>query len=277
MIIQARFGSAQTGLGYQFYSAAGTLLGSRITAGIVALPETGSYAADATVPADAVGVYWDSDTSEATEDLREALASPDVPSASEIADEVRAELAVELARIDVAVSTRNSTAPPAAAAIADAVWDEALAGHATAGTAGSQLTSAGASGDPWASVVPAAYADGTAGAAIGRLNNTPSAAPVIVVPAPDDDASLTVCYAYTENIANVKRAGIVLSFALVSTPAKSERLLEVAAQTATTDTDGYAQISLQSGLRYRVTSRELGLEKTFTPTGATFDLLTLIP
>ena len=89
MVIQARFGSAQTGLGYQFYSAAGTLLGSRITAGIVSLPETGSYAANATVPADAVGVFWNSSTSEATEDLRTAakldaadqilLVSPYVP------------------------------------------------------------------------------------------------------------------------------------------------------------------------------------------------------
>jgi hypothetical protein len=75
MIIQARFSAAQTGIGYQFYSAAGTLLGTRVTTGISALPETGSYIADATVPSGAVGVYWLTNQSAATEDLREALAS----------------------------------------------------------------------------------------------------------------------------------------------------------------------------------------------------------
>ena len=105
----------------------------------------------------------------------------------------------------------------------------------------------------------------------------PDESPALIIPAPDTDESLTVVYAYTENIINDKRAGIVLTFKLVTAPAKSERLLEVAAQTATTDADGYAQITLQSDLRYRVTCRELGLEKIFTPTGETLNLLTLIP
>jgi hypothetical protein len=104
----------------------------------------------------------------------------------------------------------------------------------------------------------------------------PDESPVLVIPAPDTDESLTVVYAYTENIINAKRAGLVLRFKLVSVPAKSERILEVAAVTATTDADGYAQITLQSDLRYRVTCRELGLEKIFSPTGETLNLLTLI-
>lgn len=244
MIIQARFGSAQTGLGYQFYDATGALLGSRVTAGIVALPETGSYAADATIHADTVGVYWDSDTSEATEDLRDALASPDVPSVGEIAD---------------------------------AVWDEPMAGHFTGGTAGSQLTAAGASGDPWASVVPAAYADGTAGAAIGRLNNTSASEPITVIPAPDADESLSVLYIYTESITNVKRAGIEIKVKLITTPAKSERVLEIAPQVMTTDADGFAQITVQRGHRYRVISRDLALNAIAEPTADTLNLLTLIP
>lgn len=73
MIIQARFGAAQTGVGYQFYSADGTLLGTRVTTGITALPEAGSYIANATVPDTAAGVYWLTDAASATEDLREAL------------------------------------------------------------------------------------------------------------------------------------------------------------------------------------------------------------
>lgn len=80
MIIQARFSAAQTGIGYQFYSAAGALLGSRVTTGIAALPETGGYIATATVPTGAAGVYWLSDQSTATEDLREAIAAATVAS-----------------------------------------------------------------------------------------------------------------------------------------------------------------------------------------------------
>jgi hypothetical protein len=190
---------------------------------------------------------------------------------------IRSELATELARIDVAVSTRNATTPPTAAAIADAVWDEPMAGHATAGTAGSQLTAAGASGDPWETVVPGDYDDGTAGAAIGRLNNTPAEAPIAVIPAPEEDESLTVVYAYTEDITNEVREGIEITFALDTKPAKSERVLEVAPKTMTTDDEGYAQITLQRGLTYRVTSKDLGLNKVaITPNGETFNLLSII-
>ena len=85
MIIQAFFGEAQTGLGYQFYDESGALLGSRITAGIVSLPESGGYGADATAPAGYVGVFWDSN--ETPEGLSEALTSS-APTAIEIADEV---------------------------------------------------------------------------------------------------------------------------------------------------------------------------------------------
>ena len=60
MIIQAFFGEAQTGLGYQFYDESGALLGARVTAGISSLPEVGGYVADAEKPSSAVGVFWDS-------------------------------------------------------------------------------------------------------------------------------------------------------------------------------------------------------------------------
>jgi hypothetical protein len=190
---------------------------------------------------------------------------------------IRAELATELARLDVAVSSRNATTPPTADAIADAVWDEPMAGHNTAGTAGSQLTAAGASGDPWATVIPGDYEDGTAGAAIGRLNNTPAESPIAVIPAPEEDESLTVVYAYTEDITNEVREGIEITFQLETKPAKSERVLEVAPKTMTTDDEGYAQIILQRGLTYLVSSKDLGLNKVpITPAGETFDLLTLI-
>lgn len=55
------------------------------------------------------------------------------------------------------------------AAIADAVWDEALSGHAVSGSTGEALSAAGGASDPLLNAVPGSYADGTAGAAIGRI------------------------------------------------------------------------------------------------------------
>lgn len=54
--------------------------------------------------------------------------------------------------------------PPTVGAIADQVWDEALAGHLTAGTTGKALSDAGAAGDPWSTDLDAGgYAAGSAG------------------------------------------------------------------------------------------------------------------
>ena len=57
---------------------------------------------------------------------------------------------------------------PTAAAIADQVWDEVLAGHLTAGTTGNALNAAGAAGDPWTTALPGAYGAGTAGNIVGN-------------------------------------------------------------------------------------------------------------
>lgn len=59
------------------------------------------------------------------------------------------------------------TSPPAVGTIADAVWNEAMADHLTGGSTGSSLNAAGSAGDPWATVLPGAYGDGTAGQIIG--------------------------------------------------------------------------------------------------------------
>lgn len=74
----------------------------------------------------------------------------------------------------VTVTTNNdktgyslASTPPTAAAIADAVWDEAISGHLTAGTTGNALNAAGSAGDPWATALPGAYGAGTAGLLLG--------------------------------------------------------------------------------------------------------------
>jgi hypothetical protein len=74
----------------------------------------------------------------------------------------------------VTVGTNNdktgytlTVTPPTSADIADAVWDEALSGHTTAGSAGKALADAGSAGDPWSTAVPGAYSAGSAGYILG--------------------------------------------------------------------------------------------------------------
>jgi hypothetical protein len=94
---------------------------------------------------------------------------------TEIADiQARLPAALVSGRMDASVGamaanviTAASMATDAGAEIADAVWDEAIAGHLTAGTTGAQLNAAGAGGDPWSTALPGAYAAGTAGKIIG--------------------------------------------------------------------------------------------------------------
>ena len=69
--------------------------------------------------------------------------------------------------LDAAVSTRSTLT---GAAAADAVWDEALAGHVSAGTAGKKLSDASTT-DVLTNPVPGAYAAGSAGFALGRIGN----------------------------------------------------------------------------------------------------------
>lgn len=61
MIFQVRFGSAQTGVTYQFYDSIGTLIGSPVTSGINASPEVGSYITSVIPPVNAVGINWSCD------------------------------------------------------------------------------------------------------------------------------------------------------------------------------------------------------------------------
>jgi hypothetical protein len=74
-------------------------------------------------------------------------------------------------RIDAAISTRlasgSYTAPPSAATIADAVWDETLSGHVASGSTGEALTAAGGAGDPWITALPGSYSAGQAGYIVG--------------------------------------------------------------------------------------------------------------
>jgi hypothetical protein len=65
-------------------------------------------------------------------------------------------------RLDLLLDIASAT-NPTAADIADAVWDEAISGHAAAGSTGEALAAAQSAGDPWTTALPGAYAAGTAG------------------------------------------------------------------------------------------------------------------
>jgi len=58
-----------------------------------------------------------------------------------------------------------------AADVAAAVWDEAIAGHLSAGSTGAALNSSGSGADPWDDSLPGAYSAGTAGYIIGNIED----------------------------------------------------------------------------------------------------------
>lgn len=86
------------------------------------------------------------------------------------ASDTQAASAAALAAYDAATAADVSAiSVPSAADNADAVWDEALAGHATAGSAGAALSAAGGAANPLLEEVPGDYPNGTGGYALGRL------------------------------------------------------------------------------------------------------------
>jgi hypothetical protein len=100
---------------------------------------------------------------------------------------------------------------PTANAIADQVWDEAIAGHLGAGSTGLALNSAGAAGDPWSTALPGAYGAGTAGKIVGdnvnatissrasqtSVDDLPTNAELATSQAAADDATLAAIAALT--------------------------------------------------------------------------------
>lgn len=89
---------------------------------------------------------------------------------AEIADAVWDEALAGHAGAGTAGAALSAATAPTAADVADAVWEEAIADHSgTVGSTAEQLAAAGAAGDPWTTALPGAYADGTAGDIIGNL------------------------------------------------------------------------------------------------------------
>ncbi len=220
-----RFGAAQTALGYRFYDAAGAPVGVRVTTGFIAQPEAGSYSLTVAPPDGAAFIYVN-----------------DTTSLLEILDPVPAALDV-----------------PSAAAIADAVCDEILSGHATTGTVGE---------------------------ALARLLLTPPDAPVIILPDPAEDANDCVVYLDTQEIDNTKTAGVIVTFRL-SGPAQTASGVAVGfgnTRQAVTDAEGRATLTLErtdtltpADRTYWVTCEKYGIAARTALAAETFNLATLIP
>lgn len=89
---------------------------------------------------------------------------------SAIDDYLDTEVAAIKAKTDNLPASPAATGDiPTAAAIADAVWDEAIAGHAGAGSTGEALAAAGAAGDPWITALPGGYSAGQAGYIVAAI------------------------------------------------------------------------------------------------------------
>jgi hypothetical protein len=90
-----------------------------------------------------------------------------LPAAADIADAVWDEALAGHAGEGTAGAALSAASAPSAADVADAVWDEALAGHAGVGSAGEALTAAGSGAD--AATIADAVWDEAVGAHTGAL------------------------------------------------------------------------------------------------------------
>lgn len=142
------------------------------------------------------GTAWGSGAITAASIAADAITAAKVATGAIDADALAADAVTEI--------WAGSTAP-SAATIADAVWDEATAGHTTAGTTGKAIIDAGSAGDPWSTALPGAYGAGSAGKILGdNLNATiTSRASQTALDTVDDfiDTEVTAIKAKTDQLA----------------------------------------------------------------------------
>ena len=115
----------------------------------------------------ALAGYIDTEVAQIISDIA-ALADP---TAAEIADAVWDEAIAGHTGAGSTGEALNGATAPSAAAVADAVWDEAIADHLGAGSTGQSLNAAGGSGDPWITALPGSYTAGQAGHILGNMSS----------------------------------------------------------------------------------------------------------
>jgi len=106
----------------------------------------------------------------------------------------------------------NSTTPPTVGQVADATWDELLAGHLGVGSTGEKLNAASAAGDPWSTALPGAYPAGDAGNIIGNLLANVWGYPIrtLTYPHADGATSQIGTVAITRAVTYTKRFTVVI-------------------------------------------------------------------
>lgn len=112
-----------------------------------------------------------------SDDVPGLIAALNDPTVGAIADQVWEEAIADHSGTggSTAEALAGATAPTAAA-VADAVWLETLADHSgSAGSTAEALNAAGGAGDPWITALPGAYGAGSAGNILGNIND-PTAA-----------------------------------------------------------------------------------------------------
>lgn len=124
------------------------------------------------------------------------------------------------------------------AGIADAVWNEATADHATAGSTGAALAAAGAAADPLATVVPGDYPAGTAGYKIANIDNAVTSSNAVVIAAGDASTlNLRIADTYSQAFTSL---GTVTGYAKIWFTVKTDR--------NHADSDALIQIDTTTGL-----------------------------
>ena len=221
-----------------------------------------------------------------------------LPTAAENGAQTRVELATELARIDVATSTRNATAPdntgiaangvlliavkaktdnlpasPAATGAAmtlTSAYDAAKTAATQASITALQATAddihAHASADPLDATVPGTYAEGTAGFNLGKFNTPDPATPLIPIPGPTEAGKCGV-YLYSQLLDGTVRDNIEVTFTLSAWPTHGATGLVAESVTFYTDATGFfsgildrTDDMLPTGRTYIVNSPGFGLK-----------------
>lgn len=180
-VFDALFGAAAAGYQVPIWAAAGSTVNlSATTIKTATDVETDTADIQTRLPAALVSGRMDSSTGamEAGVVTAAAIATDAIDADALAADavtEIQSGLStLNAAGVRTAVGLASANldtqldALPTAAENADAVWDEAIAGHLGAGSTGLALNSAGAAGDPWSTALPGAYGAGTAGNIVGN-------------------------------------------------------------------------------------------------------------
>lgn len=157
------------------------------------------------------------DNINATISSRSTYAGADTSGTTTLLSRIASAITITGGKVDVNDKTGFALTSGEEDAIVDKVWDEAIAGHLTAGSTGASLNGAGSAGDPWTTALPGSYGAGTAGKILGdNLNATVSSR------APESGGNVAAIKAKTDNLpASPAAVGSAMTLTSAYDPAKT--------------------------------------------------------